>query len=104
MFAHRLLILSPLSGGINPSGTYLVFAIAGFLTLIYCITNIPENKGVPLEKCDQLFGVTTWSAYAQFVWDNIRYNGKKHLRDMQKVTLEHAKEVHALVVNNDKGE
>ena len=29
-------------------------------------------EGMPLEKVDALFGITTWRQYAQFVRDNLR--------------------------------
>jgi hypothetical protein len=59
---------------------------------------------MPLEKVDGLFGITTWKQYGQYVWDNIRYNGHKHLREMQHVTIESAKETHILHADYDKGE
>jgi hypothetical protein len=47
---------------------------------------------MPLEKVDQLFGITSWKMYATFVYENIRYNGHKHLKELAHVTVASATE------------
>lgn len=86
------IMLLPWGQGIAPSGTYFFFFGAGVLTFIYVFTNVAETKGMPLEKVDQLFGLTTWKQYRSYVYDNVRYNGSKHLSEVQHISLETAKE------------
>jgi SP family arabinose:H+ symporter-like MFS transporter len=72
------MMLSVSEGGLSPAGTYFFFAMAGVLTLIHVLTNIPETASLPLESVDQVFHVSSWQQYRNFVRHNLC--GRSHLR------------------------
>jgi hypothetical protein len=55
-----------------------------------------------LERVDDLFGLTTWKQYAQFVKDNVLYNGHKHLRELNHVAVESANQQPLHLHEHDK--
>jgi hypothetical protein len=69
------------------TGTYLFWAGVMAFCLLFCITNITETKGMPLEKMDIVFNIDSWAAYWQYIKDNVRYKWKRHLKEYQKVTI-----------------
>ena len=74
--------------------TYTYTSLLIFLLLLHI------RYGPTQEKMNQVFGVSTWSAYYQYVKDNVKYNGKKHLKQYQQIHISEG-EVRDMHLNAD---
>lgn len=55
------LFFPSLVAGVGISGTFLLFAIVGAIALVFVLTQVPETRGISLEKLEE--HVTTGAAY-----------------------------------------
>lgn len=64
------LVFPSLVAGVGISGVFFIFAIVGVLALIFIATQVPETRGISLEKMEE--GVESGLAYKFRVWKRLR--------------------------------
>jgi len=60
---------------LSAAGTGAFFLFACFLVCMgaFILLNLPETRGVSLERMEVLFGVVTWQQYKQYAMTNMRH-------------------------------
>lgn len=66
-------LLQPGSAVGGVGGLFIFFAGWCLIMTIWAIFNIHETTNLSLEHVDEVFGVKTWSAYAEYCWKNFCY-------------------------------
>ncbi len=64
------LVFPSLVAGVGISGVFFIFAIVGVVALIFIATQVPETRGISLEKMEE--GVETGLAYRFREWRRMR--------------------------------
>ena len=64
------LVFPSLVAGVGISGVFFIFAIVGVVALIFIATQVPETRGISLEKMEE--GVETGMAYRFREWRRMR--------------------------------
>lgn len=64
------LVFPSLVAGVGISGVFFIFAIVGVLALIFVVTQVPETRGISLEKMEE--GIESGLAYRFRVWKKLR--------------------------------
>lgn len=76
----------------------MFFGAWAFVMTLWGFANIHETANLTLEHMDDIFGVSTWGEYGQYMWKNIKYTFYFGEKTMYEYT--HADEV-AVLNEND---
>jgi sugar porter (SP) family MFS transporter len=66
-------LLQPGSAVGGVGGLFLFFAGWCLIMTLWAIFNVHETTNLSLEHVDEVFGIRTWSEYAEYIWKNLCY-------------------------------